>query len=209
MPLLTYLQLRPQDFDKKHNFDYNTKGLYLDNKRGGYPYYLPLGWYRHAIDVSKKYPTDDPWLGYENLPGEWPVAFHGTHAEVVSNIKKDGLLIDKVKHDSMREEAVQRMGPKVDKPGLYLSTRCKGGAHPWYTKTFCVNVSEGKIERFRVVFQCRVKPGAFTTHICPITGSETWRVVDSNAVRPYGILVRKRKPIKYEGDESESEDDLF
>ena len=168
-----------------------------------------MGWYRHAIDISKKYPGDDRWLGCKNIEGEWPVAFHGTHAEVVNDITRDGLSIEKVQHDSMREEAVQEVGVKADRPGLYLATRCTGGAHPYYTKSFSVFVSEKKTERFRVVFQCRVKPEEFTTHTSLVSGVETWRVVDPNAVRPYGILLRKRKPPKYEGDDSESEDDLF
>ena len=57
------------------------------------------------------------------------------------------------------------MEPKVDTPGFYLATRCKGGARPWYTKSFSVYVSEQKSEKFRVVFQCRVRPKAFTTHV--------------------------------------------
>jgi hypothetical protein len=156
MPLLTYLQLRPRDFDTQYNYDYNQKGL-IDSKRGGYPYHVPLGWYRHALDISKKYPDDKLWLGSDNIPGEWPVAFHGTHAEAVSNITKDGLSTDKVQRDEMKDEAVQQMGSKVDCPGLYLATRCKGGAHPWYTKTFSVYISEKKTERFRVVISMSCK----------------------------------------------------
>ncbi len=48
-------------------------------------------------------------------------------------------------------------------------------------------------KRFRVVLQCRVKPGEFTVHKSSLTSSEIWRVVDPIVVRPCGILVRKRK----------------
>jgi hypothetical protein len=70
----------------------------------------------------------------------------------MSNITKDGLSINKVERNEMREEAVEQIGTKADSPGLYLATHCKGGAHPWYTKTFSVYISEKKTERFRVVF---------------------------------------------------------
>jgi hypothetical protein len=186
MPFLTYLQLQPHDFVTEHNCGYEETDLRPNCKRGGYPYNMHVGWYRHALDISKKYPGDNIWLGFQNIPGEWPVAFHGTHAE-----------------------AVQQMGSKVNSPGLYLATCCNGGAHLWYTKTFSVHILEKKTERFRVVFQCRVKPGEFTVHKFPLTSSETWRVVDPSAIRPYGILVRKRKLPKKKGDESESDDELL
>lgn len=173
MPLVTYLQLQPLDFATKHSYGYTVADIRPYCNCGGYPYNIPIGWYRHAIDVSKKYPGDNVWLGCKNIPGEWPLAFHGTQAEAVSNITKDGLSIDKVEHDDMREEAVEQMGSKVDSPGLYLSTHCKGGAHSLYTKTFTVYTSDKKIERFRVVFQCRVKPNEFTIHKSPLTIGET------------------------------------
>ena len=208
MSLLTYLQLRPSDFDTKHNFDYKKKGLQAVDRRGGYPYYLPIDWYRHALDISQKYPQDNIWLGHKNIPGEWPVAFHGTHSQAVSNITKDGFLISKVKTDSMRHEAIKQIGSKADRPGLYLATHCKGGAHPAYTKTFPVAMPGGKTERFRIVFQCRVKPGSFTKHTRPVNIGEAWRVVDPDAVRPYGILIKRRKAPKQSGGLSESDDEL-
>ena len=123
----------------------------------------------------------------------------------MSSITQNGLSINPTEPDAFREEAVEQAGPEVDKPGVYLATRCKGGAHPWHTKTFSIYISEKKSERFRVVFQCRVQPDAFTVHKCPITSNDIWRVVDPTVVRPYGILVRKRKVPKRPGDQSESD----
>ena len=185
--------------------DYRKNDSVREGRRGGYPYYVPLGWFRHALDVSTKYPGSQVWLDYQNISGAWPVAFHGTRAEIVNNITRDGLSTQRVERDALRDEAVQQGGSKFNKPGLYLATHCTGGAHSWYTQTFSVFVSPYKVERFRVAFQCRVKPGEFTIHTCPITGVETWRVVDPTAVRPYGLLVRKRIPPKREGDESEDD----
>ena len=161
------------------------------DKRGGLPYYLPIGWYRHALKVVDKYPDDKLWLGSNNVDGEWAVAFHGTTATAVKGIKEKGLLFTVV--DAMRSEAVEKGGANYDKPGLYVATHCNGGAHPRYTTTFDVNSSPGATETYRIVFQCRVKPGAYTIHRTPVNKGHAWRFVDPEAVRPYGILVKSEK----------------
>ena len=142
----------------------------------------PLGWYRHALNVVDKYPNDKLWLRKDNVDGEWPVAFHGTHGGAVKGITKQGLLITKA--DAMRKEAVDQKGEDFDKPGLYVATHCDGGAHPAYTKKFTVQSTKEKIETFRVVFQCRVKPDAYTVHTSPVSKGEAWRFVDPEAIRP-------------------------
>lgn len=190
MPLLTYLQLQVQDFDAEHNFDYRERGL-KDGYRGGYPYNVPRGWYRQALNISHKYDDNMMWLSHRNTDDVWPIAYLGTHAGIARDIAKEGLFIDKLADDEFRQEAVQKAGSRMDKPGVYLNTHCDGGAHPRSTKTFSVQVSRKKIERFRIVFQCRVKPGEFTVHQSPHITGDIWRVVDPDAVRPYGILVRK------------------
>jgi hypothetical protein len=43
------------------------------------------------------------------------------------------------------------MDANVDKPSLNLSTRCKGGADPPYTKSLSVFTWKKKTERFRIV----------------------------------------------------------
>ncbi|CAF3744369.1 unnamed protein product [Rotaria socialis] len=188
--VLSFLQLRPEDFDSKHNFDYRQPDLPESLTRGGYPYYLPMGWYRHAIKVNNKYGDGDAWLGSTNAPGEWPVAFHGTHSGAVSGITAQGLLIKVVQVDLKRPEAIEQMGEAADKPGLYLATHCNGGSHSTYTRPFDVQTSQDLTKSFRVVFQCRVKPGTFTTHKSPVKVGDAWRVVDPDAVRPYGILLK-------------------
>lgn len=100
--------MRPSDFDTRQNFDYKKTGLPVEDRRGRYPYYLPIGWYRHALDVSQKYPHDNLWLSRNNVLGEWPVAFHGTHAGAVNDITRVGLQsISKATRDAMKKEAIQ------------------------------------------------------------------------------------------------------
>ncbi|UJR37321.1 hypothetical protein I4U23_030029 [Adineta vaga] len=206
-PLITYLQLNRNDFDEKHNFDYNRQGLQHVGMRGNYPYYVPVGWYRYALNTSNIYGNEenDRWLGCENIPGEWPIAYYGTHGNITGDSETGDLSIKKEEADPLREEAVEQIGRKADVPGIYLSTRCNGGAHPWQTKTFEVKMTEKKVSRFRIVFQCRVRPTQFTIHKRPDKKREIWRVVDPDVIRLYGILVRKMKLKKHPDDESESD----
>jgi hypothetical protein len=70
MPILSYMQLQSFDFDPKYNLDYTQKGMPSELTRGGLPYYLPIGWYRHALKVDNKYKDDPYWLGSSNGPGQ-------------------------------------------------------------------------------------------------------------------------------------------
>lgn len=205
---LSYLQLEAHDFNPKHNFNYDVDTYLPDGRRGKHMYHVPRGWYRHALDISNKYPGDDVWLRSTGEPGVWPVAYYGTQSEAaVHSIINNGLSteIDPNKQDDFRAESVRQKGEQFDKPGLYLSTYCKHGVHPRYTKTFTVQISPKKIQRFRIVFQCRVNPDGFTIHECPVTRRELWRIVDPTVVRPYGILLLKRTVPKKEGYQSESD----
>ena len=159
-------------------------------ERGSRPYYLPLGWYRFGLNVQHKYTNDKLWLGDQNVEGEWPVAFHGTHVDAVRGIVQHGFLPSAVKTDAMLKEAIEQQGEKVNRPGLYVATHCDDGAE-LYTKPFKVTPFPDQSEEFSIVFQCRVQPGKFTTHTSPVNVGEAWRIVDPAAVRPYGILLRK------------------
>ncbi|CAF1201080.1 unnamed protein product [Rotaria sp. Silwood1] len=205
--VLSYLQIRPSDLDPRFNFDYRMPDVPEQDTRGGYPYYLPLGWYRHGLNVLHKYGKDTLWIGQVNAEGEWPVAFHGTHSGAASSIVQHGLLPSAVKTDVMRQEAIEEIGEEANQPGLYMATHCEGGSYPAYTTTFTVTTFPDKSERFSLVFQCRVRPGKFTTHTKPVSVGEAWRIVDPTAIRPYGILVKKEDPIKPEEEEEEEEED--
>jgi hypothetical protein len=173
------------------DFDYRTSGLPEQLTRGSYQYYLPLGWYRHALKVLHKYGDDTTWIDHVNAKGEWPIAYHGTKHFAVNNIVKHGLLPGAVVRDAMLDEAIDQIGEKADAPGLYVATHCDGGSHPQYTEPFSVPTSSGTSEQFRIVFQCRVEPGKFTTHTSPVEVGQAWRIVDPKAIRPYGILLKK------------------
>lgn len=90
----------------------------------------------------------------------------------------------------MLKEAIEQKGPEVDQPGLYLATHCNGGSDV-YATSFTVK-NDDVDENYRVVFQCRVRPDSFTIHTSCVNVGHGWRVVDPAAVRPYGLLLRKK-----------------
>lgn len=194
-PALKRLKIRSSDLDRRYNIDYRRPGMPAQDRRGKRPYYLPLGWYRFGLNVQNKYKDDELWLGRSNVDGEWPVAFHGTRADAVSGIVQQGLLTKAVETDAMLEEAIEQQGEEVNRPGLYVATHCNGGSD-LYTEPFVVKSASGQNKQFRIVFQCRVQPGKFTTHQSPVNVGEAWRIVDPTAIRPYGILLKKDKTVK-------------
>ncbi|CAF3800549.1 unnamed protein product [Rotaria sp. Silwood1] len=162
----------------------------VEETRGGLPYYFPQGWYRHALKVIDKYPDDKAWLGMNNGPGEWAVAYHGTKADAVKDIKNKGLLHELVRVDLMKDEAKLQNPSIPDVKGLYVATHCERGAAR-YTHLFAVKDDSGETKNYRVVFQCRVQPGKFTVHSSPVNDGMAWRVFDEKAIRPYGLLLKK------------------
>ena len=182
----------------EHNYDYRPSWVSVEESRGGYPYFLPRGWYRHALKVLDRYGSDTTWIGRVDAKGEWPVAYHGTHSGAVSGIVQHGLLPSTAKRDAMLDEAIEQMGEKANRSGLYVATHCDGGSYPQYTTPFTVTTFPDKSESFSLVFQCRVEPGKFTTHRTPVTEGKAWRIVDPDAVRPYGILLKREHSTKKE-----------
>ena len=138
-----------------------------------------------------KYEKDPAWIGKVDGKGEWAVAYHGTRLEAAAPIVKEGLSTDVAKRDAMLDDAIAQMGEEADHPGLYVATLCQDGAYPQYTTPFSVPVSPDKNEEFSLVFQCRVKPGEFTTHRLPVKEGHAWRFVEPSCIRPYGILLKK------------------
>ena len=62
-------------------------GWSINEKRGDKPYYPPLGWIGFGLKVKNYYDNyDNSWLGNNNIPGEWCVAYHGV--KYITIIKK-------------------------------------------------------------------------------------------------------------------------
>ena len=193
---LKYLKLDPSDlangieFETKFNRDYRQSFYPERQTRGGHPYYLPLGWYRHALRVLHKYEKDEKWIAEGDVEGAWAVAFHGTKAISVVPIAQQGLSTGAMQRDAMRDEAVEQLGEEANRPGVYVATKCEGGG-ALYAAPFTVTSSVHKTDTFRVVFQCRVKPEKYSVHGSPVRDGHAWRYVDGSLIRPYGILLKE------------------
>ena len=180
---LSYLQLQQSDFEPRFNCLYPAA---QEERRGGIPYHFPHGWHHHALKVIDKYLEDEPWLGTDNQPGEWAVAYHGTKLDVVKSIADKGLMHDSVSRDALKGEAKQLNPSMSDVQGLYITTHCEGGASS-YTKPFPVRDPNDISKLYRVIFQCRVQPGKFAEHAKVVKIEKACRVFDEKAIRPYGL----------------------
>ena len=168
-------------------FDYDFTNMVDDGERyvrGGHEYRRPYGWYRYAINVlgRKEYGSDNTWLGQDGIrtdsgEGEWPVSYHGTKMECVSNIIKQGY----------------KIGPgDVHGKGVYSSPSLPVAV--WYATSF---KHDGK--EYNVVMQNRVNPAP--GHLEIVTGvhsgEDYWVCKLHNPtegvydVRPYGVLIQE------------------
>ena len=184
---ISCLELQELDLDPRYNRDYPDA---QEEMRGGRPYYFPQGWYRHALKVHDKYPNDHVWLGMNNSPGEWSVAYHGTAAGAVKSIASGGLKHEFVKRDAYANDAKKQRPSIPDVKGLYLATHCEGGAAEWTGDGFQIKDSSGMIREYKIVFQCRVQNDQFTEHAGPVSVGLGLRVFNEKAIRPYGILLK-------------------
>ena len=185
--VLSCLELQESDLDPRYNRDYPDAE---EEMRGGRPYFFPQGWYRHALNMQNKYPGDQVWLGMNNSPGEWCVAYHGTKAGVVKNIIQGGLQQKFVVADVCKADAHAQRPSIPDVPGLYVATHCEGGAS-LYTEQFQVKDSSGAMKTYEIAFQCRVENDKFTEHSTPVNVGLALRVFDEQAIRPYGLLLKE------------------
>ncbi|CAF3191249.1 unnamed protein product, partial [Rotaria sp. Silwood2] len=177
----TFLQLQESDFDPRFNRNYANA---QEEKRGGRPYHFPQGWYRHALKVEDKYPNDKAWLGMNNSPGEWIVAYHGTKPGVVKSIIDTGLQHKFVTADACKAAAEQ--DPRIPKvKGLYVATHCEGGASIYTGSGTRIEGPAGTFKTYHTVFQCRVENNKFTEHTGPVNVGLALRVFDEKAIRPY------------------------
>ncbi len=156
-------------------YDYDFTNKVDDGKtymRGGHKYERPYGFERFALSVIGKY-EDDSWLGSngirtESAVNEWPVAYHGTQIKSVKPIIEEGMKI------GTRE----RFGP-----GVYTSPSLST-----VQKTYAQTTNDGK---HTFMLQVRVDPTSLKVASKADKGFDYWISPENNAVRPYGIIVRK------------------
>ena len=187
-----------------------TEGVILDKKqldprgnrkewpegenRGGEIYHAPKGWIGIGLKVLGVY-FDDGWLGMDNIPGEWVVAYHGLGCNQPSDFVTP--LPGRVFNMGLKAGGRQvhencpdyfHPGRKVGK-GVYITPLIKVAE-----KYAGISIIGGK--KYKTVIMVRVKPKARRhCHECEESKKYKYWVVNgiSDEIRPYRILYKKVK----------------
>jgi hypothetical protein len=181
-----------------------------DNKDGGWgigekrgpPGYLidydpPIGYIGYGLRVLNQYDNgDNTWLGYNNVQGEWYIAYHGTQIDAAQAIISGGFRAGKRQaheNDNNINPLSNAHYSKCGK-GVYCSPIIKE------TEGYGCGV-EIQNKKYYFTFMCRVNP--YQVRICE--GEPNYWVVsgdklnDLNAkkfdseIRPYRILLKPKK----------------
>ncbi len=142
--------------------------------RGGKPYFRPCGSKRMALKVNGKFGSDT-WLGSGDEASVWPVAYHGTKREFVTNILQQGF----------------KAGPRqayAAQAGVGVYCTPDPDVAWGYAQEFS---HEGGT--YQIIFQNRVDPAALRVACGGDGPGAYWVVPDAASIRPYGICIR-RKP---------------
>ena len=166
-------------------------GWGINEKRGNKTYDPPLGWTGIGLKVLDKY-ENNIWIGMENKPGEWCVAYHGVgYGQPSDNVKNvTGKIVNSELKPGKRQahsncKDINHKGKKVGK-GVYC--------------TPLIKVAEGyagisKIpngDSYKTVLMVRVDPNAIRQCNCPIA-KDYWVVNGTtDEIRPYRILYKKQ-----------------
>ena len=181
----------PKYLDKKGNtiFYYNPP----DNKRGGEPYAVPVGWMGFGIEVVERY-KDQDWISADGREGEWAVAYHGFGCRMKCEQIKE--IIKTIIHDNLRPGGGQAFAGAPD-------CRHKGqkvGVGVYVTPN--INVAMGYAgsiklgnKMYKLVIMVRVNPSKIRE---PTSQKEYW-IVDgkSDQLRPYRLLIKEYNGVNY------------
>ena len=165
-------------------------------KRGGKDYDSPEGWIGIGLKVLDKYDNgNNTWIGMENVPGEWCVAYHGVaNGQTSDNVKK---VTGKICKDTFKVGPHQahencddqyHPGKKVGR-GVYC-TPTIATAEKYYAGISNINGIN-----YKTVLMVRVKPSAIR-HCDTCSDSRApnnyWVVNGTtDEIRPYRILYKK------------------
>jgi hypothetical protein len=189
------LKLDPSAFDPQ--FDRTTMRWDARREsRGGFPYRRAPGkWLRFGLRVDHRtYDGPENWLGSDDSPGEWAVAYHGTRPGHVRSIIENPM----------------RPGPRCAYGwGIYCSPDAEVAAHyapPWTiagvplqfvfqarvnTARIC-QCEDGKSRRLTCITRCKNDEGDATLHIttAPLVWMTGGRNEKYQNIRCYALLVR-------------------
>ena len=167
--LLDGVLLNPELLDSKG--DNKNQGWGVNEKRGGRPYYPPIGWIGYGLKVLGKYDKgNNVWLNYDGAVGEWCVAYHGASQKINHN------------YSQMRDDDdINHPGQKIGE-GVYCCP-----------KPYVLDNEGGVIQvgnkKFKIGFMLRVRPDKIRI---AKSNPDYWVLNgDSSEIRPYRILIKQ------------------
>ena len=161
----------------------------LGEYRGGKPYNPPIGWIGIGLRVLDKY-EDNNWIGHNNNPGEWCVAYHGVargqSPDIVNKIV--GLIYKNGFKPGMRQfhkdcTDINHPGKKVG-VGVAFSPSIKCAEQ-------YAGISNINSIKYKTVFMVRVKPSAIRCCNCSNNKDHINWIVNPDEIRPYRIIYKK------------------
>ena len=171
-----------------------SSGWAVGECRGGKPYDPPLDWIGIGLKVKDKY-GDNIWIGMDNSPGEWCVAYHGiASGQSSDNVKRVTGIIAKTTfkkgggqaHASCPDQF--HPGNSVGE-GVYCTPTIKTAEDKY------AGISEINGVKYKTVIMVRVKPEAIRhCDICSDSRApyNYWVVNGTpDEIRPYRILYKK------------------
>ena len=187
------VKLTKNQLDPRGN---RNDGWGVGEKRGGKDYDPPIGFNGIGLKVWDKYDNgDNTWLGMDNVPGEWCVAYHGVASGQSSDNVKDvtGKIVkstfkagDGQAHAGCDDQ--YHPGKKVG-VGVYCTPTIKTASEQYAG----ISVINGI--QYKTVLMVRVKPSAIRH--CDKCGDSRapynyWVVNGStDEIRPYRIFYKK------------------
>ena len=163
-----------------------------DEYRGNFKYYAPEGWIGIGLKVFDKF-FNDRWLDMQNIPGEWPVAYHGVgiglDSRIVSGIPKDVIDIGfKAGHRQAHKNCPDQFhkGQLVGE-GVYCTPFIK-------TAEQYAGESEINGKKYKTVIMVRVNPDTIRhCDTCEESRIHQYWVVNgtTDEIRPYRILYKR------------------
>jgi len=141
--------------DPDYDLEYNekTNKIFRENmidKRGKFPYYLPIGFRRLGVHVKGVYDNNDDWLDNKSNKG-WAVAYHGISA-ADSNPFEDAqkIIISGVE----KKQGFLKAKRAVYGQGVYCAPDVRVAED--YAAVGELKISDKKTMKYKLIFQCRV-----------------------------------------------------
>ena len=156
--------------------------------RGGRPYNPPKGWIGIGLKVLDHY-EDNNWIGHNNIPGEWCIAYHGVGRNQNSeNVKKIIGLIFKMGFRPGNSQ-LHKLCSDINHPGKKVGEGIACTPSIKCSEDYA-GISNINDINYKTVIMVRVNPSGI--RYCDCNGNDyvTW-IVDSEDIRPYRILYKK------------------